>query len=131
MAEYKSLCAIPEQSVMFVRKNISNKPIRFLKEPLGRPKDREIISKIYQCDMVHSPAPSFHGHQILHHAPKIEHSKKSHWELFSTATIVLRIPCLTVLYPKGRQLDLICFILKQVEGLRIRLVWKLSFTFVA
>lgn len=45
-------------------------------ESLGQQKDRETVSKIYLCDMVHSPAPSFHGHQILHHAPKIEHSKK-------------------------------------------------------
>lgn len=48
---------------------------RGTKEPQEYPKkawgdkNRRVVRKIYLCDMVHSPTPSLHSHQILHHVP--------------------------------------------------------------
>lgn len=49
---------------------------RGTKEPQEYPKkawrdkeNRGVVRQIYLCDMVHSPTPSLHSHQILHHVP--------------------------------------------------------------
>jgi len=48
----------------------TNEPQEYPKKAQGCKENRGIVRKIYLCDMVHSPIPSLHSHQILHHVPE-------------------------------------------------------------
>lgn len=62
-------CALCSRGLCHHIRRGTNEPQEYPKKAQGY-KENRLVRKIYLCDMVHSPTPSLHSHQILYRVPE-------------------------------------------------------------